>query len=71
VNDALGLVVLRRGMGTRHAESDTMCGKERAGGGVIEFTTIITLDDFNGDTKLGGDIGENMSESRKCVRLEM
>ena len=48
-----------------------MCGKEHAGGGVIKLTTIIALDAFNGDAKLGGDIGKKLSESRKCVRLEM
>ena len=47
-----------------------MCGKERAGGGVIKLTTIIALDAFNGDTKLGGDIGKKLSESRKFVSLE-
>jgi hypothetical protein len=69
-NNALGLAVLWRGMGARHAESDTMGSKERAGGGVIELTAIIALDAFDGDTKLSGHIGEELSESGKSVRLE-
>jgi hypothetical protein len=57
-------------MGTRHAENDTMCSKERAGGGVIELTTIIALDAFNGDAKLSGDIGKKMSKSGKSFGLK-
>jgi hypothetical protein len=33
-------------------------------GGVIELTTIITLDDFDGAAKLCGDI------SKKCDKVE-
>ena len=47
-----------------------MGSKERAGGGVIELTAIIALDAFDGDAKLSGDIGEELSESGKSVRLE-
>jgi hypothetical protein len=31
-NNALGLAILRRGVRTGHAEGDTMCKKEHAGG---------------------------------------
>ena len=47
-----------------------MGNKKCVGGGVIKFTAIVALDAFDGDTKLSGDIGEELSESGKSVRLE-
>ena len=41
---ALGFPVLLRGIGTRHAKSGAVSKEETAGGRVVEFATVVTLD---------------------------
>jgi hypothetical protein len=65
----LSLTVLRRGVGAGHTE-DTMGEEERAGAGVVELTSIVTLHIFNGDAKLCFHIGEKMSEGRESIRFQ-
>jgi len=40
---AFGLPVLGRGVRTRKTESDSVCGKVRAKGVIVEFTSIVSL----------------------------
>jgi hypothetical protein len=39
--------------------------EERAGAGVVELKSVVTLHNFNGDTNLCFHIGEKLSESGK------
>ena len=43
--------------------------KERAGAVVVELATIIALDTQNGDTKMRGNIGKEIRQGGKSVRL--
>jgi hypothetical protein len=58
VKDALDNIVLRRSVGTRHPQKYPFGCEECARRGIIELTAIVTLDDFDGATKLCGDISE-------------
>jgi hypothetical protein len=40
--------------------------EERSRGSVVELTTIIAQDNFDGMTKLCGDIGEKIDKVGKC-----
>jgi hypothetical protein len=40
--------------------------EERSRGSVVELTTIIAQDNFDGTTKLCGDIGEKIDKVGKC-----
>jgi hypothetical protein len=70
VNDAFGPTVLGRGVGARVTQLDAVGEKERAGGIVIEITTIITLEGTDWATELGGDPGEEVGEGGGCVGLQ-
>jgi hypothetical protein len=50
--DMFGTTILLGGVGTRHPKADTMREKESSCVGVIEFTTIVALQAFNGGAKL-------------------
>jgi hypothetical protein len=69
VKDAFGFTVLRRSVGTRHPQKYPFGGEECARGGVIELTTIVALDGFDGAAKLCGDISEKMRQDGKNVRF--
>jgi hypothetical protein len=49
---------------TRHLQNHPTGGEEYSRGSVVELTTIISLDNFDGVTKLCGDI------SGKSVRFD-
>ena len=68
-NHALSLAVLGRSIRTRHAQLNTPREKERARGGVIELTAVVTLNGLNGETELSGHLGKEVEEGRKCLRL--
>ena len=68
-NHALSLAVLRGGIRTRHAQLDTIRDKEGTGGGVIELTTIVTLDGLDGEAKLCGHPSEEVEERGEGIRL--
>ena len=68
-NHSLGLAVLRRGIRIRHAQLNTPRKEERAGGGVVELTPIVTLDGPNGEAELSGHPGEEVEEGGKGLRL--
>jgi hypothetical protein len=50
----LDFTVLQRGVRTGHPQDDSIGGKECTGGGVVKFTIVVTLDDFDGAAKLHG-----------------
>jgi hypothetical protein len=56
--DALGFTVLRRSVGIRHPQKYPFDGEECVRGGVIELTTIVALNGFDGAAKLCGGISE-------------
>jgi hypothetical protein len=43
--------------------------KEVMGGGVIELTTVVTLNDFNGEAELSGHPGEEVTEGGEVSDL--
>jgi hypothetical protein len=65
-NDAFGFTVLRRNVGTRHPQKDSFGGDLCTRGGVIELTTIVALDGFDGAAKLCGDKQKNATRWKKC-----
>jgi hypothetical protein len=60
VKSTLGFTVLRRGVWAGHLQDDSTRGIECAGGGIVELTTVVTLDGFNGTTKLHVNKGEKI-----------
>jgi hypothetical protein len=67
VKSALGFTILWRGIWTRHPQDDPTGGKECAGGGVVEHTVVVTLDGFDGASKLRGNKGKkNWTKWEKC-----
>jgi hypothetical protein len=46
-----------------------MSGEQCSRGGVVELTTIVTLNIFDGVAKLCGDKGEKIWQGVKCVRF--
>jgi hypothetical protein len=52
VNSKLGFTVLRRGVGAGHPQNHPMSGGERSRGGVVELTTVVALNNFDGASKL-------------------
>jgi hypothetical protein len=67
---ALSLAVLRGGVRTRHAQLDTMSEEESTRGGVIKLTTIIALNDLNGEAELSGHPSEEVKKSGESIRLQ-
>ena len=68
-DDALGAAVLLRRVGAREVESDAVRGEERAEGGIVKFTAVISVERDNGALKLGGNIGMEGDQELKHVRL--
>jgi hypothetical protein len=67
---AFGLAILRRGVGARHAERDTVSEKEGAGVRVIELAAIVALHSFDGTIKLSVDIGKKIGQSGESIRFQ-
>jgi hypothetical protein len=65
----LTFTILQRGVWAGHPQDDPTGGKERVGGGVVEFMTIVTLDDFDGAAKLHGKQRQKIGQGRKSVRF--
>jgi hypothetical protein len=65
----LGFTILRRSVVTRHPQKYPFGGEECARGCVIELTTIITLDGFDGTAKLCEDINEKIDKAEKVSDL--
>ena len=62
---ALGLAVLRGGIGARHLHVYTIGEEEGAGGEVVKLAAIITLYVANGGGKLGLHEGKKVRDSIK------
>jgi hypothetical protein len=69
MNHALDLAVLRGSVGIRHPKLDVVREEESAVGGVMKFTSIITLDAPDGATKLYEHKGKEVGEGGKGVGL--
>jgi len=69
-NHPLSLAVLRRDIRTRHTQLNTPRDEERAGGGVIELSPVVTLNGLYGTTKLSGHPSEEVRESGESVGLQ-
>jgi hypothetical protein len=67
--DALSFTFLRRSVGIRYPQKYPFGGEECARGGVIELSTIVTLDDFDGVAKLCGDISDFFDKMKKVSDL--
>jgi len=70
VNRSLGLAVLLGSIWTRHPEGNTIKKKEVASG-VVEFSTVVTLDAFNGGAELCVDIVKEIRENGESFKLEV
>jgi hypothetical protein len=69
-NHALGPTILGRGVGAREMQLNATSEEERPRGMVIKLAAIVTLQCMDGATKLGGDLGEEVSEGGKRVGLQ-
>jgi hypothetical protein len=67
--DALDFTILQRSTVTRHPQKYPFDDEECVRGGVIELTTIVALDDFDGATKLCGDRSEKIDKVEKVSDL--
>jgi hypothetical protein len=56
----LGFTVLRRSVGAGHLQNHPISGEECSRGGVVEHTTIVALDSFDGAAKLCEDKDEKI-----------
>jgi hypothetical protein len=59
--DALDFTIPWRSVGIRHPQKYSFDGEECIRG-IIELTTIVALDSFDGATKLCGDISEKFDK---------
>jgi hypothetical protein len=50
-------------------QDDPTGGKECTGGDIVELTTVVTLDDFDGAAKLRGNKGEKIDNVEKVSDL--
>jgi hypothetical protein len=66
VKHAFNFTVPRRSVWIKHPQKYPFGGKECVRGGIIELTAIVTLDDFDGATKLCGDISDFLTKWKKC-----
>jgi hypothetical protein len=60
MKDAFDFTILRRSVWTRHPQNQHFGGEECVRGGIIELATVVILDDFDGTTKLCGDISKKI-----------
>jgi hypothetical protein len=67
--DALDFTVMQRSVGTRHPQKYPFGDEECVRGGVIELTSIVAPDGFDGATKLCGDIIDFFNKVEKVSDL--
>jgi hypothetical protein len=70
VNHVLALAILRGGIGARHLKLNAVEEEEGVRGGIIEFSSVITLDTADGVTKLHENVGKEVREFVESVRFE-
>jgi hypothetical protein len=56
----LGFTILWRVVWAGHPQDNPTGGKECTRGGIVELTTVVTLDSFDGAAKLRGNKGEKI-----------
>jgi hypothetical protein len=66
----LGFTILRRGVWAGHPQDNPIGGKECTGGDIVELTTVVTLDDFDGATKLRGNKDKKFDNVGKVLDLK-
>ena len=71
MNNVFDFTVLRQSVGARHAKVDALGEEEVIGARVVKLFPIIALDSLDGDTKLSGGIGDEVSESTESVRFKV
>jgi hypothetical protein len=64
-----GFTVLRRGVWARHPKVHTVGKEELPRGGVVELTTIVTLDTLDLAAEMSTNKTEELGESQKSIRL--
>ena len=70
MNHALGLAVLSGSVGARRTELNAMGEKERMRGGIVELTSVVTLNGLNGTTKLSRHPGEEVRERLESIGFQ-
>jgi hypothetical protein len=69
VKNVVNFIVLRRIVWARHPQNHPISGEECARGGLVKLMAIVALDDFDGATKLCGDISEKLDKVEKVLDL--
>jgi hypothetical protein len=64
-----GFTVLRRGVWVGHPQDNPTRGKECTGGGIVEFMTVVTLDGFDGASKLRGNKDKKIWQCERSARF--
>lgn len=70
-NRPLGFAVLLGSIWAGHVECSTIKKKELTSGGIIKFSTVVTLDALNGGVELRANIPTEVRESRESLGLRM
>jgi hypothetical protein len=70
VNNAFRFTVLRRGVRARHTKIDALGEKEVTGARVVRLFPIIALNSLDTGAKLGGGVGDEVSERVESVRFK-
>jgi hypothetical protein len=58
----LGFAILGEGVWTGHTELDAMSEEERAGGVIVKFAPIVTLNCLDGGAELCLGVGEKLKQ---------
>ena len=61
MKDVLSLTILRRGVGTGHAEVYAAGEEERARAGVVELLAVVALNRLHGGAELSSHVGKKVS----------
>jgi hypothetical protein len=70
-DEVLGLAVLRRGVGTRKPEADTMSGEMVAQAKIVELFAIVSLKSEKGKLELCSNISMKMKQTLQNFRFRM
>jgi hypothetical protein len=63
----IGFTVLWGGVGVGHPQNQPMSDDECSRGDIVELTTVVTLNSFDGAAKLCGDKGKkNLTRWKRC-----
>ena len=65
-----GFTILRRGVGAGHTKMDALGEEEVTGARVVKLFPIVALDSLDVGAKLGGGMGDEVSECAESVRFK-